>query len=58
MSNLSDSDYRNIVVHDLIYVDGALRVTATTHPIAATSEQLDILIEELQKLKPHMAPKG
>lgn len=56
MSHLSDSDYRERV-GDLLYVDVALRVRATDHPIAATSEQLDILIEELQKLKYRIAPK-
>ncbi len=52
MSNMSDEQYRNFVQGDgLFFIDhhSILRSSVADYPIAATREQLDIFIEELQR---------
>lgn len=58
MRKLSDSDYRGFLDGDIFYVDHGevLRVSATGHPIATSTEQVDIMIEELTKMKDRMLP--
>ncbi|MCD1246189.1 hypothetical protein [Vibrio cholerae] len=60
MLKLTDSDYRELVNGDLFYVgnEAALRVVATGHPVATTTEQLDIMIEELSGMKRRMLSKS
>ena len=53
MSALSDDEYRNIIDGEMFWVDHheVLRVEASGQPIATSIEQLNILIEELEKMK-------
>ena len=60
MSKLADSDYRNYI-EELFFVGGsdhALRAEKGGYPFATTNEQLDILIEELMKMKERVISKG
>ena len=61
MYELSDEGYREFVSDGgLVYVDQneVLRSAAAGYPLAITLEQFDILIEELQRLRPRMVPRG
>jgi hypothetical protein len=61
MYDLSDEEYREFVSGgELVYVDKnqVLRSTPAGYPLAITVEQLDILIEELQRLRVKMVPRG
>lgn len=54
MYEMSDEEYRAFVRNDeLMYVDHHpfLRSFIADYPIATTQEQLDILIEELQRMR-------
>lgn len=57
---LSDADYREFVRDNgLTFLDShrVLRVASCDSGLATTREQLDILIEELQALRPEMSPR-
>ena len=57
MRNMTEEQYRRFVQNgELMYVDhhDVLRSYIADYPLAATREQLDILIEELQKLRGKM----
>lgn len=64
MRAMSDDEYRNFIHQDslggLIYVDHheVLRSFVADYPLATTREQLDILIEELQRLRSKMIPRS
>lgn len=60
MHQMSDEEYRGIIDYGLVYVDhhDVLRSYVAHYPIATTREQLDIFIEELQKLRRKMVSKG
>lgn len=59
MYQMSDEEYRGSVDYGLVYVDhhDVLRSHVAHYPIATTQEQLDIFIEELQKLRRKMTPR-
>jgi hypothetical protein len=59
MHEMSDEEYRGVIDYGLVYVDHheVLRSYVAHYPIATTQEQLDIFIEELQKLRRKMIPK-
>ena len=60
MTQLSDAEYRKFVQEDgLVFVDhhDVLRSSAAGYPLATTLEQIDILVEELQKLRSKMVPR-
>ena len=59
MYQMSDEEYRGIIDYGLVYVDHHenLRSYVAGYPLATTREQLDIFIEELQKLRAKMIPK-
>jgi hypothetical protein len=54
--NVPDADYRDYVRYGLFSVDhhGALRFEPTAQIVATTSEQFDILMQELAKLRESM----
>ncbi|NVP00358.1 hypothetical protein HWA77_09075 [Photobacterium damselae subsp. damselae] len=56
MSALLDDEYRNLIDGDLVFVDHheILRIGASGQPLATSIEQLNILIEELNKMKVRM----
>ena len=57
MHGMSTEQYRDFIRNDgLLYVDrhNILRSSVTGYPIATTPEQLDIFIEELQRLRNKM----
>jgi hypothetical protein len=59
MRAMSDDEYRDFLRRGgLMYVDhrGALRSSPAAYPIAATRQQLDVLIEELQRLRDKLHP--
>lgn len=60
MYALTDEEYRTYVDGDLVFVDhhDVLRVANTTCPLATTREQLDIFIDELQRLRETMRPRS
>lgn len=61
MFALSDDDYRDYVHREgLMYVDhhDVLRSSPAAYPIAVTQEQLDILIEELGRLRDKLLPRS
>ncbi|HEX3560325.1 MAG TPA: hypothetical protein VHU19_14050 [Pyrinomonadaceae bacterium] len=60
MREMSDEEYRGIIDYGLVYVDHHenLRSYVAHYPIATTREQLDIFIEELQKLRAKMVAKS
>lgn len=60
MREMSDEEYRGSIDNGLVYVDhhDVLRSNVADYPIATTREQLDIFIEELQKLRRRMVPTG
>ncbi len=60
MYAMSDSEYRAFLRNDsLMFVDhhDVLRSYVADYPLATTLEQLDILIEELHKLRQKMVPR-
>ena len=59
MYEMSDEEYRGSVDYGLVYVDhhGVLRSHVAYYPLATTREQLDIFIEELEKLGQKMSYK-
>lgn len=59
MSALSDDEYRNIIDGEMFWVDhhDILKVETSGQPIATSIEQLNILIEELEKMKTRMVSK-
>ena len=59
MLELSDDEYRNIIDGEMFLVDHheILRLETTGQPIATSIEQLNILIEELEKMKVRMASR-
>jgi hypothetical protein len=61
MYGMSDEQYRDFLKQDgLMFVDHheVLRDAIIGYPIATTREQLDILIEELQKLRGKMVERS
>jgi hypothetical protein len=59
MYEMSDEEYRESVDYGLVYVDhhGVLRSHVAHYPLATTQEQLDIFVEELQRLRGQMFSK-
>ncbi|WP_434340176.1 hypothetical protein [Motilimonas cestriensis] len=53
LSGLSNDDFKEYVNEHLLFIDHheILRDKATSHPIATNKEQVDILINELLKIK-------
>lgn len=61
MYKMSDDEYRAFIRNDeLMYVDhhDLLRSFVADYPIATTLEQLDILIEELQRMRSKMVRRS
>jgi hypothetical protein len=61
MNQMSDDQYRDFIRNDgLMFIDhrDVLRSFVADYPIATTREQLDILIEELQRLRSKMVPRA
>lgn len=56
MTVLADDEYRSLFKNELFWVDhhNILRVENTGQPIATSVEQLNIMIEELEKMKSSM----
>ena len=59
MYEMSDEEYRETIDYGLVFVDHheVLRSHVAGYPIATTREQLDIFIEELQRLRLKMVSK-
>ena len=59
MYEMSEDEYRESIDYGLVFVDHheVLRSHVAGYPIATTREQLDIFIEELQKLRQKMVSK-
>jgi hypothetical protein len=60
MYGMSDEQYRDFIqAGGLMWIDHheILRSYVAEYPIATTREQLDILIEELQRLRSKMIPR-
>ncbi len=61
MYKMSDEQYRDFIQSgELLYVDHheVLRSFVADYPLATTQEQLDILIQELQKLRNKMTRRS
>jgi hypothetical protein len=61
MFEMSDEDYRDYVRgYGLMYVDhhDVLRSSRAAYPLATSREQLDILIDELTRLRDKLRPKS
>lgn len=60
MYEMSDGQYREFIASgELIYIDhhDVLRSYVADYPFATTREQMDIFIQELQKLRDKMVPR-